>query len=349
MPGAPGSGTVDGSVKEKDSVGRSKSFSINTLAKAIAGLGLLVVLFLRIEFGAVVDRLSDVRWGWIAVVVILPHIAIWLSAIKWRLLLERLGVRVSRNTAFWLYMIGTFFNNFLPSTAGGDVVRAIELRRETDETGAIVAATLAERLIGFAALITLLPLALIDERVRGATPLLPLAIGAALVGLVIGVWLLLSGRMGDAMRLLRMARVGRALDRSEAALRRLLRDRAAVRQAFALSLAFYGVAILTVWAGSRAFDHPLGLFGIQAVVPLVLFVGSLPITLNGLGTKEAAYVFLLGLLGMPAPTALALAVVLRTRAILTAIAGGIAFVLRRPTPARAPENGGERDASHLVA
>lgn len=336
-------------LNKQGSAERMNSLSINTLAKAVVGIGLLVVLFLRIELGSVVERLSEVRWGWIALVVILPHIAIWLSAIKWRLLLARLGVRVSRANAFWLYMIGTFFNNFLPSTAGGDVVRAIELRRETDETGAIVAATLAERLIGFAALITLLPLALIDERVRGATAFLPLAIGAALVALVLGVWLLLSGHMGEAMRLLRMARVARALDRSEAALRRVLRDRGAVQRAFALSLAFYGVAILTVWAASRAFEHPLGLFGVQAVVPLVLLVGSLPITLNGLGTKEAAYVFLLGLLGMPAPTALALAVVLRTRAILTAIAGGIAFVFRRPTPARAPENGDERGTSHLVA
>lgn len=334
---------------KKGQVGRANTFSLRTLAKGLVGIGLLGLLFLRIDFGEVLAQLADVRWGWIVPVVILPHVAIWLSAIKWRLLLGRLGVSVSRGNAFWLYMIGTFFNNFLPSSAGGDVIRAIELRRETDETGAIVAATLAERLIGFAALIALLPLALIDDRVRGATPFLPLAVGAALITLVVGVWLLLSGHLGQAMRLARLGRVGRALDRSESALRRLLRDRDAVLVSFFVSILFYAAAIFTVWAASRALDHPLGILGVEAVVPLVLLVGSLPISLNGLGTKEAAYVFLLGLIGMPAPTALALAVILRTRAVLTAIAGGIAFVLRRPATARAPSNGDERSASHLVA
>lgn len=344
----PGSGN-DPRPEKEGSPGRTNSLSISTLAKGVVGVGLLVVLFLRIDFDAVLSQLADVRWGWVALVVVLPHLAIWLSAIKWRLLLGRLGVSVSRSNAFWLYMIGTFFNNFLPSSAGGDVVRAMELRRETDQTGAIVAATLAERLIGFAALITLLPLALVDARIRGATPFLPLAIGAALVALVVGAWLLLSGHLGQALRLLRLGRVGRALDRSESALRRVLRDRHAVGASFVLSVAFYGIAILTVWVASRAVAHPLGIRGVEAVVPLVLLVGSLPISLNGLGTKEAAYVFLLGLLGMPAPTALALAVILRTRAVLTAIAGGIAFLVRRPAPVRASSRESERGASHRVA
>jgi len=346
---APAGDTPPGAGEKQGSAGRANAFSINTMAKGLVGLGLLLVLFLRIDFAAVWAELRGVRWGWLALVVILPHVAIWISAVKWRLLLARLGVTVTMSTAFWLYMIGTFFNNFLPSSAGGDVVRALELRRESEETGAIVAATLAERLIGFAALLTLLPLALLDGRVRGATAFLPLAIGASLLALVAGVWLLLSGRMGQAMKLLGLRRVGRAIDRSEAALRRLLRDRGAVQHAFLLSIAFYGLAILTVWVASRALDHPLGIFGVNAVVPLVLLVGSLPISLNGLGTKEAAYVFLLGLLGMPPATALALAVLLRTRAILTAIAGGIAFVVRRPARARESSNGDERSASHLVA
>lgn len=323
--------------------------SVGTLAKGAVGIALLVVLFLRIDFDAVLGRLASVRWAWLVAVLILPHVAIWLSAIKWRLLLASLGVTVTRRKAFWLYMIGTFFNNFLPSSAGGDVVRALELRRERDATGAIVAATLAERLIGFAALIVLLPLAVTDARVRQSTPFLWLVIGASLAALIAGVWFLLSGHLGTVTRRLPLRRVARALERSEASLRHLAADRKALRASFLLSVAFYGTAILTVAAASRALERPLGVFELEAVVPLVLLVGMLPISLNGLGTKEAAYVFFLGLIGMPPATALALAVVLRTRAVLTAILGGIAFVLRRPVVVPGDGNSRTPRETHLVA
>lgn len=294
--------------------------------KGVVGLTLIAVLLAGANVGASLRRLRTADPGWLVLVLLLPHLAIWISAVKWRALCRALEVPVTRLQAFRLYLVGTFVNNFLPTVAGGDVVRTLHLGRAEGSKGAVGAATLIERLLGLGAVCAYLPVSLIEPRVRGAAPYLPWLVIGLCAAYLAGAWILLSGRLALLANPLMFDSLRRAWVKGEAHLRRLVSDRGAMGVGFLHSLAFYAVSILTVYAATRAVHSRVGIVDLTAVVPLVMLLGQVPISLAGLGVKEAGFVVFLGLVGVPAPAALAVAVLLRLRSWLTAAIGGLLFL-----------------------
>ena len=71
-----------------------------------------------------------------------------------------------------------FFNLFLPSTVGGDIVRIADLRNHIRKTKEIAATVLVDRLVGFCALglIVLVSIIIGREYIRGLDVLIPIAI-----------------------------------------------------------------------------------------------------------------------------------------------------------------------------
>jgi uncharacterized membrane protein YbhN (UPF0104 family) len=128
------------------------------LLKLCLGLGLLSWLVVEADYHAVLRQLRSVDLAWLAAVFVVPHIGLLLSTIKWQALLTCLGSHVGIAPLFKFYLIGTFFNNFLPSMVGGDIVRIYLLQRLALTTERAIASTFIERFIGFGGMMTLLPL-----------------------------------------------------------------------------------------------------------------------------------------------------------------------------------------------
>jgi uncharacterized protein (TIRG00374 family) len=315
-------------------VARAPSARWLGLAKLAVGLALLAVLFSRVDLAGVRERLAGIHLGWLALMVLLPHLAILLSTEKWRVLLRVLGHPVPLARLYVLYLIGTFANNFLPSMVGGDALRVLWLRREQREGSAVLAATFMERHVGLAGLVSLLPLAALHPQIAGAYPVvrwLVLAVGA---GYVAGTWLLFSrpgaGRSFTGVRLAPLRKALSALARAHEHVRSFRRAGAALAWGYVLSLLFYLLAPATVWVAGRAVGAAIDPYFLVSVMPLVLLVGLLPISVNGLGLLEASYVVFLGLAGVPQEASLAIALLLRLRIVLTAAIGGLSLMAYRP-------------------
>ncbi len=299
------------------------------LAQVAFGVVLLAFLVLRVDFDDLTREARTLHPAWAGVVLLIPHVGVLISALKWRGLLAALDVKVRRIDAFLLYLVGTFFNNFLPSQAGGDLVRTFQLGRQTRGMPRVAAATFFERAVGFAALLTLLPLFFTDVRLRAAFPAM-FAIVPILAVLFVGFMaLILSERPAALLRLLPAGRVHLGLSRCQSEMSELARRRKPLQIAYGLSLGFYGIAILTVYCACRAVGLEVGIPSLGAVVPAVIAFSLLPVSLNGLGLSEAGYVMLFTALGVAPAEALVVGLLLRARVWLTAALGGLTFVLRR--------------------
>jgi uncharacterized membrane protein YbhN (UPF0104 family) len=79
---------------------------------------------------------------------------------------------------------------------------------------------------------------------------------------------------------------------------------------------------------------PLSLF--LLCVPIANVVASLPLTLNGLGIRESAYLVLFGMAGMGKDDAIALGLLWFAATVISGLTGGIAFVTT-PAPSAAPK------------
>ena len=112
------------------------SHSLTFLQVAVT-VGLLWWLFHDPERRAVMGAaLKMADWRWIVLAVAAAGICEFFGILRWQLFLRMLHIEVPLRETSRLFFIGAFFNQFLPGTTGGDVVRVIFLMRDHPENKA---------------------------------------------------------------------------------------------------------------------------------------------------------------------------------------------------------------------
>ena len=96
--------------------------------------------------------LSQSSLGYLGVVGCIVLVNIVLSSLKWRILLLSDQINIPLSKLVVSYVIGSFFNVFLPSTIGGDSYRIYDIMRQSGQGVRTAASVFADRLSGFIAL-----------------------------------------------------------------------------------------------------------------------------------------------------------------------------------------------------
>ncbi len=273
--------------------------SLTSLVRIALSLLALAILFQQVGGRQVWQVLRDARAELLVAGWLLFLVGILIRALRWRVLLYGLGLRPSFWVLLKLYLIGGFFNTFLPSGFGGDVIRVLEIAQSQGDRAAALGTVLVDRMAG---ILALLALGLI------VVPFVPgLPIGLALgfaaiacVGLLAGI-LVLDGRL--------LRRLSRWLpDRLSVSGRGKLAlvyaavtgsGAKAVVQALGLSLLFNLVNILVYWLCAQAVSIHLELSFYFVAVPLLSLSLLLPISVGGLGARDWVAQWLLAPMAIP--------------------------------------------------
>src|ERR1700756_3935078 len=99
-----------------------RGFLIYT-TRVVVTLGLLYLALRGINFATIQSRLTQINLLWIALAVLVTIFQIFLGALRWREISDLCHAPLSDLRAFRYNMIGSFFNQTLPSSIGGDAVR----------------------------------------------------------------------------------------------------------------------------------------------------------------------------------------------------------------------------------
>ena len=91
------------------------------------------------------------------------------------------------------------------------------------------------------------------------------------------------------------------------------------------------------WAIARSMQVTIAVSDLAVIVPVSLVVQMLPVSLNGLGVREATFVFCFRQLGLPLEWGLLLSFIGAALALLVSLAGAVIYAVRRPQPQPAPE------------
>ena len=249
------------------------------------------------------------------------------SSLRWQLLLSALKLRVGLARLFGLYLVGMFFNQVLPGSISGDLVKAGALHLETGRTVEVATSVLLDRLFGLGALLVLGALGL------AAAPPASVRVQAAL-------WLagvLFVGLLAFLRRALRRTeRFRRVLEAIDAVSLRSAEVRRAAGVSVVVQAGNVAVYLLLARALGLALPLPLVL-GFYLAVTLA---AALPLSLGGLGVREwtGTAVFAQASLGSDAAVSLALSWTLAVT--LWSLCGGALFALsgwrRRPPASPTP-------------
>lgn len=256
---------------------------------------------------------------------------------KWYPLLRAQGANVSLGRAARAYLAAGFASYVLPTSVGGDVLRAVALGRHEKKIIEVGASIVMERLLGLAASGVLASVAL-AVALNSSVPLdflVPWALAAMAVSLAAVVLPLLAGistqvhgwleRRPDS----RWASTALKFSSVYAVYRRHTRS---VLVVWALSVIEQGFPILVFWILGYALDIPVSLGALVVAVPLSLLVARLPIAIAGIGVLEGGMVLILGLFGISTTAAVSLALAGRVVEVAGALPGAFfwADLVREP-------------------
>lgn len=256
-----------------------------TLLKvSVTVVGLYLVLS-KLDARAIWALIKDIEPGWMALGAVLIALSLPLRAFRWHIVLHGVGSSIRFGRLVELYLVGSFFNAFLPSGLGGDVVRAAEAAQDVD-SGVAVSTVLIDRLSGLMAMF-LMALAVLPFRPEGFPPQVAATIAAVcVIGLVAGI-ALVDGRLFHLLTQFLPAGVRAAgdgfLDRLTRSIK--LCSWQALAGALLVSVAF-NLLQMGWWAASGL---ALGLmipFGYYLIIVPILALALLVPSIGGLGVRE---------------------------------------------------------------
>ena len=124
------------------------------VVKVAVSAALLYALFRKTDFNAFLNAVSSVSVFYAALAVLIYFMVQCVSAYRWSLILAK-DVSVPYREILSIYFIGMFFNNFLPTIIGGDVVKGYYLYKRVGNGPKVFASIFMDRYSGFAALMAI--------------------------------------------------------------------------------------------------------------------------------------------------------------------------------------------------
>jgi len=310
--------------------------------KITVTLLLTSVLLFNADWHAITLGIRHAQPSGLFLVLLAMSLCVSISAWKWLLLLRIHGAVFAFSHLQKWYFIAMFFNNFLPTSIGGDGYRIYRtLNNERSRTAAVLA-VFTERLSGILTLLLVGWFAAIIGSIVHGGPLSKTYVRLGIIGLVIAViviLLLLNHRFWQ--RLLHWKRLPKIIHTLTAHLADYRKQPGRSAGVLAVSLLFHLFTISWIWLLMKTAGEPLPWYDVAVISALLSVVAVVPLSINGIGVIEGSLIYLAGQFGMSYDTALLVALLQRLLLIPISLAGGFLYLLERrngPVPPSAMTN-----------
>lgn len=292
---------------------------------AVGGV-LLVGCALFVDLPQVIALLLRVPVPWL-----LGILALWtadrlLMAWKWSFLLRALRVHVPLPALVRLYYQGTFVGTFLPSSLGGDVLRAYWVSQRTGAASPVYASLLMEKILGLLsavnwALAGVIVFVWMPPHEAAQSWTAPVFAGAFFFNGIFllslsSPWLLLIRRTCAWAARFPLLRFFQRLYKAYAQYRK---HRGVLAWSNLLTMLEHGLQVLLVLLMAQSLGIEAEALLFVAVTAVYLLLYRLPLSPDGWGVGEVAAIGLYGMIGVPPESSFALALlshVLQTIVVL---------------------------------
>lgn len=295
------------------------------------GGGLLALLVSWVDLDQASGVVASARLDYLALLPLVLLVDRLIAALRQYILLR------GRHPAmtFWrmvrLIFVSGFAGYFMPGTVGVEAVRVYGLSRATANLALSVTAVLVERLT---ALFALCLLVLFGVAMR--PPGLPEDFGRLAwiaLAVLMAVWFSLLSPLLRRLSLLALstnwlAPFRRGLQRIYLVLDDYKRRPWLLLWSLVVALIFQLNRCLVVAIGAAALDFSLPFLYFVIIVPIAALISMMPISIAALGVREAAFVYLFNLVGMPPEVSLPLALLTRFAGLLMLLPGAWFYIRR---------------------
>ena len=267
----------------------------------------------------------------------------YLRTYRWQILLKTKGIIASNAYLYQSYMVGIFFSNFLPSIVGGDGIRVYDIWRLEPNKSIAVSTVIVDRILGLIVLIafagsTLLfvPQAIISELKLSYLSYynLWLLLGIMIFAVIIQKTFLPICRLSRVLNKVKSPWWQKIQEKFKNIFNAFIafsNHKASLIKALAWSILVQITVITHYYLVAKALSFPTPLITFFLVVPVATVITMLPISINGIGLRENAFVFLLGTFSQVTsrPDTIAFAWLSYGIIVVLGLIGGILHMLRK--------------------
>jgi glycosyltransferase 2 family protein len=312
--------------------------------RLLLSLGLIIFLINLVDLNELRQVLVQGSLGFIALAYLLGIVDRILMAYKWRILLQARQIYISLKDTTILYLTCTFLGLFLPATVGGDIFRAYAVTKDEEAVGDVISSIVLERVLGLVALMVFVILSILLSilvlgqgfitNVWSLLGVMVVLFGATAVILLISFKEVnlhrLLGKIEPLTRRWQHLWQGRKLTRLVGNTYRSYQKYRHNGRELALFL-FYSFIenifpILWSYCLALAFGIDVPLLYFFILVPLVLALRRLPISIDGIGVHQGAFVYFLSLINVPQAESLLLGIATHLLALAIILPGGLFYI-----------------------
>lgn len=298
------------------------------ILKVLFSLVLLLFVLSRVNLTEISDSIKGLFMPGILLVLTLSMISILFAARRSQLAVgEKTNLQISLWESYRYYLAGMFYNNIFPTAIGGDLVRIFMINKKAGQFYLVSSTVFMERLCGlFATLILSLSAALVLYVTRQYTVYMLYLIVVAIL-FALAILLLFSTRFHILIRkllvLLHLERFFAFIEEFIRVVQEYRNNRFLLMEMMVWSILFQLSDIIAAYLFSLLIGFKVSFLFFLLFIPLVYIITLLPISINGLGLRENALVFLFSGVGAAGHQALLLSILIYLDRLIKGITGGL--------------------------
>lgn len=273
---------------------------------------------------------SKVSLVWIIPAFSLHFVGIALMSLRWRILLKAQVGDVRYCDLYSFNLMAAFFNNFLPSTIGGDIVKGLESKKFTGDKTTSLTVIFVERVTGMVALVVISLTALLIYSVKvdihsgGSNPLIYVGIVMTVIsGIVLISIPSVNERFLKVIRPVLPKRVFEIISKAFFAIKVYYRYPAALFKALAVSLMFQLNMVFYYFFISASIGQNPDIIDFMIKAPILIFLLMTLPSVNGIGVRTAVFG---NLMKFSTPAALAVEALDIALRMILGVFGGIVYL-----------------------
>lgn len=309
---------------------------LKTALKAVISIGLLAYLIYIADPDKILDSFSKILDSnglvYLVIAVISALLSVLLMSFRWQVLLKGYSLNLGLFKLYGYYLIGMFFNNFLPTSIGGDVIRIYKVVNEVDDRTVGFASVIIERMMGIAATTSLAIFSLFFISQQRHNQKLLIFSLALFLAIFLFFYLLMRNRPFIFLLKLfdkfTMFKIGEKFNKLLEAIHYFREKRRILGYVFIFSLASQIAIILMNWFLVKAMDLPVDLIFLFMLVPVTFILTMLP-SINGIGIRDLGYVGLLSGIGVSNAAAISLSFLNLLLPMLISSVGALLFIIQK--------------------
>ena len=303
------------------------------LIKFLISISLLAFLLKKTGLGLFLQSFASVNLELCLLSVMLYIGSQYLSSFRWKILLMPHNITVTTPKLFSFYLVGMFFNNFLPSSIGGDAIKGYDLYRYSKKGKESFTTVFLERYTGLAALlmIGLISLVFISS-LPEATLVKILILGISTIFIVATIIVANSRVKNLTINLvskLKITKLEKVVFEVYETFGKYKNHKSSFLNAVFLSIIIQvmNIVVYIILSNALNIKVPWGYFFL--FFPIITVISMLPISINGLGIREGINVYLFTQVGVANSQALSLSLSWFLMVMVISLLGGFVFVFRK--------------------